>query len=184
MKSVKMFSIRSMAQTAVFTALLCVAAPVSVPLPWLVPISLATLVVYIAAAALGAKRAAAAVLVYVALGAVGVPVFSGYQAGFGVIVGATGGFVIGYIPLALIVGCSAALPMRRHCACALGMTAGTIVMYAFGTAWYMFITSSTLAVALTSCVVPFVGIDALKIAIATGISVPLSDRLAVMSKER
>lgn len=184
MKSEKMFSIRSMAQTAIFTALLCVAAPVSVPLPWLVPISLATLVVYIAAAVLGARRAAAAVLAYVTLGAVGVPVFSGYQAGFGVLFGVTGGYIIGYVPLALVAGRLTALPMRRHCACALGMTAGTAVMYALGTSWYMLMTGSTISVALVSCVVPFVGVDIVKIAIATAIAVPLSDRLAAAYADR
>lgn len=184
MKSEKVLSLRSMAQTAIFTALMCVIAPVSVPLPWGVPVSLATLVVYVAAVVLGAKRAAVAVLVYVVLGAVGVPVFSRYQAGLGVIVGVTGGFVVGYVPLAVITGYFAELPMKRHFSCALGMTVGTVVMYAIGTVWYVLMTGSTVAAAMAACVVPFVGIDIAKIAIATGVSVPLSNRLAAAFKEK
>lgn len=171
------FSLKSMVFTAIFAALICVAAPVSIPLPGLVPISLATFTMYLAGAMLGGKRAALAVLVYVLLGAVGVPVFSGYSGGFGVLFGVTGGYIIGYIPMALITGLFADLPSKHHWTIPVGMVVGTIALYTFGTAWFMIYTGKNLAAALMGCVVPFLAFDAIKIVLATAISAPLKSRI-------
>ncbi len=172
------FSLRSMVFTAIFAALICVAAPVSVPLPGLVPISLATFAVYLASGILGGKRAALAVTVYVLLGAVGVPVFSGYSGGLGVLFGVTGGYIIGYIPMALITGIFADMQSKKHWTVPVGMVLGTIALYTFGTAWYMIFTGKGLIAALAGCVVPFLAFDAIKIVLATAITMPLKSRVA------
>ncbi|MGN0678542.1 MAG: biotin transporter BioY [Oscillospiraceae bacterium] len=180
MKEMKkgIFSLKSMVATAIFAALICVAAPISIPLPGLIPISLSTFVVYLAGAMLGAKRGALAVTVYVLLGAVGVPVFSGYSGGFGILFGVTGGYIIGYIPMALIGGLFADMQSKKHWTIPVGMVLGTVVLYVFGTAWYMIFTGKNLAAALAGCVVPFLAFDAIKIVLATTISAPLKSRVA------
>ena len=93
-KSNKFFTVRNMAFIAVMAALICVAAPFAVPMPGLVPISLATFAVYLAGGILGAKKGTIAVLIYVLLGAVGLPVFSGGAGGFAKLFGVSGGYII------------------------------------------------------------------------------------------
>ena len=173
-----------MVTTAVFTALLCIAAPISVPMPALVPMSLATLAVYITAALLGGKRAAIATAVYVLLGAVGVPVFSGYQGGAGVLFGMTGGYIAGYILLALVAGLVSDIPCKNHWTMPVGMVLGTVVLYVFGTAWYMVFTQCDLITAVLGCVVPFLAVDLIKIAVATAICIPLKARLSELIEKK
>ena len=163
--------VRDITMTALFAALLCVCAPWSVPVGP-VPISLATFAVYLAAAVLGWKRGSIAVLVYVLLGAVGVPVFSGFSGGVQKLVSLTGGYIVGYIPCALLTGLFADR-FGKVWAYALGMVAGTVVLYALGTGWFIFLAECTLGYALTMCVVPFLIGDAIKIACATLLTVKL-----------
>jgi biotin transport system substrate-specific component len=152
-------------RTAVFAALLCAAAPISVPVGP-VPISMATLIIYVAAGVLGRGRAALAVSVYILLGAMGMPVFAGFSGGISKLVGVTGGYIAGYIPLALIAGSFPAVSGRRFLIYPAGLLAGTAALYALGTAWFVVSTGNTLPSALAVCVVPFLPGDALKIAAA------------------
>lgn len=181
----EIFSVKSMVFTALFAALICVAAPFTVPLPGLVPISLATFAIYLTGGMLGGKRAAAAVLVYILLGTAGLPVFSEFSGGFAKLFGITGGYIIGYIPLALLTGIFSDMNSKAKWTVPAGMVLGTFVMYAFGTAWYMIMTGSGLAAALLGCVVPFLIGDGIKIALAALVSVSLRSRLAnIMSSGR
>ncbi|MCH5206845.1 MAG: biotin transporter BioY [Oscillospiraceae bacterium] len=167
------FSLRSMVFTAVFAALICVAAPFSVPVG-AVPITLATFAIYLTGALLGGKRGVLAVLVYIMIGAVGLPVFSNFQAGFAVLFGPTGGYIIGYIPLVLLSGL---FSDKRRWLIPVGMVLGTVALYTFGTAWFMVFTKANLITALAKCVLPFLIGDSIKIALTTLISVPLKSRL-------
>lgn len=91
----------SLCVTALFAAILAVLSPLSIPLPFTpVPLSLGTFAVYLAAAAGGVRWGTLSVAVYLLLGAVGIPVFAGYSGGLQVLVGPTGGYLIGYLPLA------------------------------------------------------------------------------------
>ncbi|MCM1166390.1 MAG: biotin transporter BioY [Lachnospiraceae bacterium] len=181
----RLFSVRSMVFMAIFAALICVAAPFSVPLPGLVPISLGTFAIYLTGAMLGGKRGAVAVCVYIMLGAVGLPVFTGFAGGLAKLFGPTGGYIVGYIPLVLLTGIFSEMPSKRHWTMPAGMALGTIVMYAFGTAWFMIMNGSPLQTALMSCVAPFLIGDAVKIALSTVIAAPLRARLnAVISSGR
>lgn len=168
-------STRDLVLTAVFAALLCVAAPFTVPVGP-VPISLATLMIYITAGVLGAHRATAAVALYVALGAFGLPVFSNFSGGLPRIVGATGGYIIGYIPLAFICGLPTSLSPRKHFNVLFPAAAviGTATLYTLGTAWFVFSTGNTLAYALSVCVVPFIAGDLAKIVVAQLVSPVIS----------
>lgn len=172
----KLFSVRSMVFTAVFAALICVAAPFSIQVGP-IPITFATFAIYLAGAILGGKRGVAAVIVYILLGAVGLPVFSGFNGGLGALLGPTGGYIIGYIPLVLITGIFAEMNSKKHWTMIIGMILGTAALYTFGTAWYMILTGNTLAVSLTRCALPFIPGDGIKIACVAAIALPLKSKL-------
>lgn len=186
-KQNKFLTVRNMAFIAVMAALICVVAPFSVPMPGLVPISLATFVIYITGGILGWKKGTLAVLIYVLLGAVGLPVFSGGAGGFAKLFGVTGGYIVGYIPCVLIGGLFIDLFYKKAksrnpfvngaWSIPVGMIAGTVVLYALGTVWFVIARGVTLEVAMASCVVPFLIGDAIKIVCATIVTVILRDRL-------
>lgn len=171
------FTVREMVFTAICAALICVLAPISVP-AGAIPVSLGTFAIYFSAALLGGKRGTAAVIVYIMIGMVGLPVFTGMRGGVGVLFGATGGYIIGYIPLALLTGVFSDMKSKLHWTMPFGMVLGTVALYTFGTAWYMIMTGSTLAAALLACVVPFLAFDAVKMVLATLLAVVLRSRLS------
>lgn len=162
--------------TAICAALICVAGPVSVPIG-AIPISLGTFAIYFAAALLGGKRGTFAVIVYILIGMVGLPVFTYARGGIAVLLGATGGYIIGYIPLALLTGVFSDMKVKYNWTMPVGMVLGTAVMYAFGTAWYMIMSGSTLAAALEVCVLPFLVFDSIKMVLSTMLAIPLRARL-------
>lgn len=172
----KLFSVRSMVFMAVFAALICVAAPFSIQVGP-IPITLATFAIYLAGAILGGKRGTVAVIVYILLGAVGLPVFSNFNGGFGALIGPTGGYIIGYIPLVLITGVFSDMNSKKHWTMIVGMLLGTVALYTFGTAWYMILTGKDIASSLTACALPFIPGDAIKIACVSAIAIPLKSRL-------
>ena len=179
----------AIAATAVMTAALCMIAPFSFPVGP-VPISLATLVIYLAVYVLGWKMGTVSVLLYLLLGMVGIPVFSGFSGGFVKLAGPTGGYLVGYIPLALISGLfillSTKLPSTdKRAAKAIlprliqvaGMVLGTVVLYALGTAWFCIIMDCTASYAMGLCVLPFIPGDIIKILIAILIGPELKKRI-------
>ena len=162
--------IRKMARAAVFSAVLCAIAPFSITIGP-IPLSFATLVIYLAAGSLGWKYGALSVALYVLLGAVGLPVFTGFEGGFQKIADVTGGFIIGYIPCALAAGIiseafSGAGGKLRIGAYVLGMAAGTVLLYTIGTGWFIIQTGVSMPAAILVCVVPFLIGDAVKIVLS------------------
>ena len=105
-KSKSKFKVIDLVYIGLSAALIAVCSWISIPLPT-VPITLQTMGVVLIASLFGAKRGVIATVVYILLGAIGVPVFSGFSSGLGVIGGATGGYIIGFIFTALIVGITA-----------------------------------------------------------------------------
>ena len=157
-------ALRQMAIAAVFSALMCIISPFAVPVGP-ISITLATFGVYLCGAVLGSKKGAAAVAIYLMLGFIGLPVFSGFSGGFQKLFSATGGYLVGYIPCAVITGIFAD-KFGKPWANAAGMALGTAVLYALGTAWFCALTGSKLIPALASCVLPFLIGDGVKIACA------------------
>lgn len=174
-----LFTVREMVFTAICAALICILAPISVPIG-AVPISLGTFAIYFSAALLGGKRGTAAVIVYILIGMVGLPVFTGMRGGIAVLLGATGGYIIGYIPLALLTGVFSDIKSKLNWTMPIGMVLGTAALYTFGTAWFMIMSGSDLKSALMACVVPFLAFDAGKMVISTMLAVPLRARLGHM----
>lgn len=169
-------SVRETVFVAVMAAVMCVFAPLSIPMG-AVPLSLATLVVYLDGALLGKAKGCAAVIVYIFIGLAGVPVFSGFIGGLAAVTGITGGYIIGYIPCAYITALFAQRFGGRILAMAAGMVLGTAALYIFGTAWYMLLTGAEIAAALAACVIPFLAGDAVKIAAACALAAPLRKKL-------
>jgi len=161
--------------TALFAAALCVLAPLAVPVGF-VPVTLATLGVYLAAGLLGPWRGTAAVGLYLLLGAVGAPVFAGFAGGVQQLVGLTGGYLWGYLLCALMAGL---LLQRSHrpVLVPVWLAVGTAVLYAAGTGWYWWQTGGTPGAALAVCVMPFLPADVVKIAVATALILPLRERV-------
>ena len=164
---------------ALFTALIAVFSQLQLPIGP-VPVSLATLGVMLCGLLLGWRFGALAVGAYILLGAVGVPVFAGFRGGIGVIAGPTGGFLIGYMPLAAICGLGMLFAAKKLWIRAVSLTAlciaGTAVLYAIGTAWFCAVTGSTLTAAIAVCVLPFLPGDALKIAACIILTLSLKRR--------
>lgn len=105
-------------------------------------------------------------LVFLALGAIGVPVFHSFTGGMGIVFGPTGGFLIGYIALAFFAGLAAKEsehPVRNYI---LFTVIGEVVLYALGSAWFIFQAGSNIQTALMACVVPFLPGDAVKMVLA------------------
>ncbi len=153
---------------ALFAALTAVMSQFSIPIGP-VPINLATLSVFIAGAVLGAKYGALSQLVYVLLGAVGLPVFSNFSGGVGVIVGPTGGYILGYIAAAWLVGLLSEHFGGNVLVLVISMVAGLLLCYLMGTVWFITVTKKDVWVSLTLCVFPFLIGDAVKIAAAIAV---------------
>jgi biotin transport system substrate-specific component len=160
--------LRPMIYAALFAAVLCVLAPLTIVIPVSpVPLSLATFVIYIAASSINWKTGTIAVALYLLIGCIGLPVFSGFTGGAQKLVGPTGGFLIGYIPCAFIIGLLIDKFGSKKWLYPAAMIAGTAVLYALGTIWIMVSLKYTLAAALAACVLPFLPGDAVKIILAS-----------------
>lgn len=170
--------LRRMLETALCTALLCIAAPLIIPLTFsAVPLSLATWVVYIISAILGLKRGVICVLLYLLIGVVGVPVFSGWEAGFQKFIGPTGGYLAGYIFIAGFTGFSSDKFGFNTLMCSAFMILGTLFCYALGTMWLAYAMKLSIGQALLAGVVPYIPLDIVKIATAAPIAIKIKRRL-------
>lgn len=156
-------AIRDMSLCGLFAALTTICAWISLPLGD-VRFTLQTFALYLGLFSLGGKRGSVAFLVYFAMGALGLPVFSGFQGGLGVLMGPTGGYLWGlllagpaYWIFTGLWGKKAALP---------GAVLGMALCYNCGTAWYLHSYGGTWWAVMLKCVVPFVGPDCLKILLA------------------
>ena len=166
--------VKDMTLTAVMAALICVAGPLTVAVGP-VPLSLATFAVYLAGAILGKKRGTIATGLYLLIGIIGIPVFSGFSGGFQKLAGVTGGYLIGYLPCAFLTGLGAERAEKegRKWILPAMMIAGTAVLYVIGTAWFMIQTGNAPGAALGLCVLPFLPGDAAKIAAVTLLAGPV-----------
>ena len=125
----------------VFTALMAVIIAVCswISIPTTVPFTLQTFGVFMAVGLLGGKKGSLAILVYILLGAVGVPVFAGFSGGIGILFGTTGGYIVGFLLSGLVYWAITAAFGEKLPIMITAMVLGLIVCYAFGTAWFMIV---------------------------------------------
>ena len=165
--------LRDMVLISLFSALIAVCSLITIPTT--VPFTLQTLAVFLAGSILGLKRGTASVLVYILLGAVGLPVFSQFKSGFSAIIGPTGGYLIGFIATVVIVGFFHDRFGSKIWISILAMVIGLVACYTFGTLWLVIVYNQNkggmdVIKALHICVIPFIAFDACKIAAAAVIS--------------
>lgn len=162
-----------MAYIGIFTGLIAICSWISIPT--MIPFTLQTFAVFLAVSILGGKRGTLAVFIYVLLGAIGVPVFAEFTGGIDIILRNTGGYIIGFIFSALVMWLMEKLFGRKLWVQGISMVLGLLALYAFGTAWFMFVyMRDTGAIGLSTvlgwCVIPFIIPDAVKIALALMLS--------------
>ncbi len=165
-------TVKDMAQVGMMTALLVVCAWVTIP--FTIPFTLQTFGVFMSLRLLGGRRGTAAIGLYILLGIAGVPVFSGFGAGFGVIAGPTGGYIAGFILTGLLY-CAAAPLRKTRLRENLVLACGLILCYAFGTAWFCVVKGNAgspvdFLRALSICVLPYLLPDAVKLLLADQIA--------------
>ena len=170
--------VRDLAYIAVFTAIIAVMAQISIPMPGGVPFTLQTLAVPLAGVVLGPKRGALSGLLYILLGFIGVPVFTGFTGGPGHIIGVTGGFITAFPIMALLAGWGV-MYYDRHGGGAgwavlyLSLTAATAAAYLIGVIWFAAVTGGTVKEAFLLCAAPFIVTDLIKIALTGALGVLL-----------
>ena len=175
-ESATVFPIRQLCFVALMSAVMCLLGPLAIPIGP-VPISAMTLIIYLTMYVLGMKLATVSCMIYLLLGFVGVPVFAGYTGGAAKLLGATGGYLVGYICLTLIGGFIMERFSYKRIWCIVGMVLGKAVLYAFGTVWFMILMECGLGYALSSCVVPFLIGDLAKIVLAELVGQEVRKRL-------
>lgn len=163
----KIFSTREIVLIAMFSAVMAVCSWISVPTT--IPFTLQTFGVYCALLILGGKKGFFSILVYILLGAVGMPVFSGFSAGISALTSYSGGYIWGFIFLALTYWLAEKIS-EKIIVQAVALVIGTALCYVCGTLWFMYVTKSTFLYGLSACVVPYVPFDALKMICALFIS--------------
>ena len=170
-----------------FSAILCVSAFITIPLFFTpIPLTMQVLAVAVTAPVLGGKRGAIAVLIYVMLGCFGLPVFSGMKGGIGVVAGATGGFIWGFIPQAFVAGTicdkvfEAGTGGKEIVKVITALSLGLFILYVCGAIQLMNVANMGIGKALGAAVLPFIPFDIFKIAVAAVIAVNLRKQIAVI----
>lgn len=159
---------RFMTLTGLITAVICIVGPVSIPLPVSpVPITLTNFAIYLSLYVLGLKAGTVSCIIYLLLGAAGLPVFSSFSGGIGKLAGPTGGYLIGFLVLSLIQGLLMHLFPRKNSAAIAGMILGTAACYFFGTVWLARQMELSFQEALAAGVIPYLPGDTVKIATAS-----------------
>ena len=149
---------------ALCVAILCITSYMIIPLPFTpIVIGLQTIMINLIALLFRPKEAGKTILIYLLMGLIGLPVFSGYSGGPGKILGPTGGYLVGFFLMAIVCGIFIKKFPKNYILIFLGMVAGTALAYLFGTVWFVIEMECTVAYALTVCVIPFILGDLIKI---------------------
>ncbi|MCP1102476.1 biotin transport system substrate-specific component [Aequitasia blattaphilus] len=172
------FSTKKLVLIALITAITCILAPISIALPISpVPISLTTLVLLLGVYVLGWKGSVISCCIYLLLGLVGLPVFSGFSGGFGKLAGPTGGYLIGYLFICIIAGYAVEKKLNLVLIF-ISMVISTAILYTFGTLWLSHQLGITFLAGLPIGVLPYIPLDIIKIVIAMIIGPVIQKRLS------
>lgn len=161
---------------AIMTAVTAVMAQISIPMPMGVPMTMQTFAVTLAAVILGAKRGAVSMLIYLLIGAMGVPVFAGFGGGLQSLVGPTGGFLLSFPVMAFVIGIGVKYRKKRGMF-TLFLILGTLVNYVIGVAMFCILMDSSVMAGISACVIPFIPTAVIKAVLASVLGFQIRDRL-------
>ncbi|MBR3602801.1 MAG: biotin transporter BioY [Lachnospiraceae bacterium] len=158
-----------MVYIALFAVLIAICAWISIPT--VIPFTMQTFAIFLTVGVLGGRKGTAAILIYILLGLAGIPVFSGFRGGIGVLFGNTGGYIWGFLFAALMMWGMERLGGKKPWVLALSMLFGMVVYNAFGTGWFLILYAKNsgsigLMAVLGWCVFPFLIPDIIKISLA------------------
>ncbi len=166
----------TLTMVALMAAVLCILSPFSIPVG-VVPVSLSTFGLYLTVLILGRKKATVVCMIYLLLGFIGIPVFSGFSGGSAKLFGPTGGYLFGYLLLTTVAGLIVDKFPKNRLLCVLGLFLGTVCCYTAGTAWLAFQMKIRFAEAFGIGVVPFLPGDIIKLILAEGIGRSIRGKL-------
>lgn len=170
----RIYKVRDLCFIGIFTAVIAIFAQISIPMPFGVPITLQTLVIPLAGIILGAKKGALSALVYILLGAVGIPVFAGFRGGLGIVFGPTGGFILSFPLMAFTAGIS--VKKRSRVWLFFWLSAGAAINHLCGMLMYSHVMSCTLGTAFIDFL-PFIPMAFIKAALSGIIGPKLKSRI-------
>ena len=151
------FSVRDICYSGLFAAVIAIMAQISIPMPGGVPMTMQTFAITLAAVVLGAKLSTVSCVIYLLLGAVGVPVLANFS----------GGFLISFPLMAFIIGWGADHRHAFRGAYVIALIVGTIANYVVGTVMFCVLMNSSIAAGVTACVLPFIPTAVIKAVLAT-----------------
>ena len=169
-------SVFPMILTALCAAIIAVLAQIIIPLP-LIPITGQTLAIGLVVTILGLKHGTYAVLLYILLGAIGLPVFQSFTGGLGVLFGPTGGYIVGFIPTALVIGFYLKITRLTFTHALVANILGMLVTLSFGAVWLKYLAELSWTAALLSGIIPFLIVGVIKSILAAWVGVIVHQRL-------
>lgn len=175
MKNSKL-SVQDICCIALFAAITVIMAQISIPMPLGVPMTMQTFAVTLAGVVLGSKRGGLSILVYILLGAIGLPVFAGLSGGFQNLIGPTGGFIISFPIMAWLIGIGVEKRKQKGMF-VLFLILGTVVNYVVGVIMFCILMQASVGTALAACVIPFIPTAIVKAVLAALLGLQIRDRL-------
>lgn len=154
-------STSQISRIGLFTALTIIMSQISIPMPYGVPMTMQTFIIPLVAFLLGKKEGVYVSIIYLLLGMIGIPVFAGFSGGLGIILGPTGGFILSFPLMAYFSG--VATEREKNYQVISWLILGAIVNYLVGMLYFSMVTSNSLSVAFTACVLPFIPTAIIKI---------------------
>lgn len=180
MKTTQKTKIQSVCMIGVVSAAICILAPLAIPMPSGVPITLQTLIISLAAILLGAKHGSMACLLYLLIGAVGLPVFSNFTGGYQCFVGPTGGFLLSFPLMAYIIGLGSESRRRPKVALLISLILGNLMNLFFGTLLYCLTTHTSVMAGIIAVVLPFLPATIIKLILSWILGNKLKKRLVTL----
>lgn len=174
----KTISLRKQIICAIFAAIIAILAQISIPLPFTgVPITMQTFAIVLTAVILGGRLGTMSVLIYILLGAIGIPVFSQFTGGFQTLIGPTGGYIISFPVVAAIIGYCSCKYKKNYLMISLAYILAVGISYIIGTIQLAFVANLTFKGALMAGVIPFIPFDIIKVVLAVIIGYRIQNRL-------
>ena len=175
-------SVRDICYAGLFAAVIAVMAQISIPMPMGVPMTMQTFAITLAAVVLGSKLSTISSLIYIIMGAVGLPVLANFSGGFDKFVGPTGGFLLSFPLMAFIIGWGAEHRKDFKGAYVIALVVGTVVNYVVGVALFCAVAKASVATGITACVLPFIPTAIIKAILASVIGFAIRERVPELKK--